>query len=55
MNAIFHEHIRKTVKCYVDDITVKSRDKDDHLADQAHQLKMNLTKSFLVVASGKFL
>ena len=21
MNAIFHEHIRKTVECYVDDIT----------------------------------
>ena len=25
MNAIFHEHIRKTVACYVDDIVVKSR------------------------------
>ena len=24
MNAIFHEHIRKTVECYVDDIAVKS-------------------------------
>ena len=63
MNAIFHEHIRKTVECYVDDITVKSRGKGDHIADlktvfsimRAHQLKMNLTKSFLGVASGKFL
>jgi len=32
MNAIFHEHTRKIVECYVDDIAVKSRDKDDHLA-----------------------
>ena len=62
MNTIFHEHIRKTVECYVDDIAVKSRDKGDHLADlkrvfnimQAHQLKMNPTKSFLGVPSGKF-
>ena len=32
MNAIFHEHIRKTVKFYVDDIAVKSRAKGDHIA-----------------------
>jgi len=51
------------MECYVDDIAVKSRDKGDHLADlkkvfdiiRAHQLKMNPTKSFLGVASGKFL
>ena len=30
MNVIFHEHICKTVECYVDDITVKSHTKDDH-------------------------
>jgi len=55
MNAIFHEHIRKTVECYVDDIAVKSRAEGDHIADlktvfdimRAHQLKMNPTKSFL--------
>ena len=55
MNAIFHEHICKTVECCVDDITVKSRDKGDYLTDlkrvfdimRAHQLKMNATKSFL--------
>ena len=59
VNAIFHEHIHKTVKCYVDDIAVKSRAKDDHIADLnmvfdimgAHQLKMNPNKSFLRVAS----
>jgi len=55
MNAIFHEHIRKIVECYVEDIAVKSRDKGDHLADlkrvfdlmRAHPLKKNPTKSFL--------
>ena len=63
MKAIFHEHICKTVECYVDDIVVKSRTKGDHIADlktifkimRAHQLKMNPTKSFLGVASDKFL
>jgi len=63
MNTIFHEHIRKIVECYVDDITVKSRARGDHIADlktvfdimRAHQLKMNPTKSFLGVASNKFL
>ena len=55
--------MRKTVECYVDDIAVKSRTKGDHITDlkvvfdimRAHQLKMNPTKSFLGVASGKFL
>ena len=62
MNAIFHEHICKTVECYVDDITVKSHAKGDHIADlktvfaimRQHQLMMNPTKSFPKVASGKF-
>jgi len=51
------------VECYVDDIAIKIHDKNDHLRDletvfgimRAHQLKMNLTKSFLGVSSGKFL
>ena len=63
MNVIFYEHIWKIVECYVDGIAVKSRIKGDHIADLktvfdimwAHQLKMNSTKSFLGVASGKFL
>ena len=33
MNAIFHKHIRKKVKCYVNDIAVKSRTKGHHIAD----------------------
>ena len=55
MNAIFHEHIHKTVECYIDDIAVKSRANGDHIVDlktifdimQMHQLKMNPTKFFL--------
>ena len=51
------------VECYVDDIAAKCCDKNDHLRDlkimfdimRAHQLKMNPTKSFLGVSSGKFL
>ena len=63
MSTIFYDHLRKTVECYVDYIVVKSRDKNDHLRDlrtmfdimRAHRLKMNPTKSFLGVSSGKFL
>ena len=63
MNVIFYEHIHKIVECYVDDIAVKSCAKGDPITDlktvfnimRAHQLKMNLTKSFLGVASVKFL
>ena len=62
MSTIFHNHLRKTVECYVDDIAVKCRDKTYHLRDlktifeimRTHQLKMNPTKS-LGVSSGKFL
>ena len=63
MDAIFHKHMRKMVEWYVDNIAVKSCTKGDHIMDlktifdimRAHQLKMNPTKSFLGVASGKFL
>jgi len=63
MNTIFHDHMRKTVECYVDDIAVKSLTKGDHITNlktffeimRAHQLKMNPTKSFLGVTSSKFL
>jgi len=63
ISTIFHSHLQKMVECYVDDIAVKSRNKNDHLHDlkimfdvmQAYQLKMNPTKSFFGVSSGKFL
>jgi len=63
MSTIFWDHLRRTVECYIDDIAIKGRDKNDHLRDlritfdilRAHQLKMNPTKSFLGVSIGKFL
>jgi len=63
MSTIFRDHLRKTVECYIDDIATKSSDKSNHLHDlrtvfdlmRAHQLKINPTKSFLRVSSGKFL
>ena len=63
MSVIFRNHLRKILECYVDDIAIKSRDKNDHLRDlkimsdimRAYQLKMNPTKSFLGISSGKFL
>jgi len=63
MSTIFRDHLRKMVECYVDDIAVKSYSKSNHLDNlrtmfnimQAHQLKMNPTKSFFGVSSGKFL
>jgi len=61
MSIIFRDHLRKTVECYVNDIAVKNHDKNDHLHDlrtmfdimRGHRLKMNPTKSFLGVLSGK--
>ena len=31
MNTIFHEHLHKTIECYVDDIAIKNRAKGDHV------------------------
>ena len=63
ISIIFLDYLRKIVECYIDDIVVKSRIKNNHLDDlrtvfkimRAYQLKMNQTKSFLGVSSGKFL
>jgi len=63
MSTTFCSHLRKMVECYVDDIADKNRNKNDHLSDlkimfdiiRAYQLKMNPTKSFLGISSGKFL
>jgi len=33
ISIIFHNHLRKMMECYVDDIVVKSCDKNDHLHD----------------------
>ena len=63
MSMIFRDHLRKIVECYVDEIAIKSRNKNNHLhylrmmfdLMRAHQLKMNPTYSFLRVSSDKFL
>ena len=63
MSLIFCDHLRKMVECYVDDIAIKNRNKNNHLHNlrmvfdlmRAHLLKMNPTKSFLGVSGGKFL
>jgi len=63
MSTIFRDHLQKIVECFVDDIEIKSHDKSNYLHDlriifdlmRVHQLKMNLTKFFLGLSSGKFL
>jgi len=63
MSIIFRDHLRKTVEYYVNDIAIKSHDKNNHLYDLRtvfdlmcdYQLKMNPTKSFLRVSRGIFL
>ena len=52
MSYIFHELIGKIVEIYIDDVVVKSKGHQEHLADlrralectRRHSLKMNLNK-----------
>ena len=63
MQKIFDDMLHKNVKCYVDDLVVKSRKREDHLQDlcmvfdrlRRYQLKMNPLKCAFGVTSGKFL
>ena len=63
MKKIFDDMLHKNVKCYVDDLVVKSRKREDHLRDlrrvfdklRRYQLKMNPLKCAFSVISGKFL
>jgi len=55
MNAIFHKHIRKIVKCYEYDIAVKNRAKGDHIADLKTVFDTMLAHLSWGVANGKFL
>ena len=63
MMKIFQDMQHKTVECYVDDLAVKSKRKEDHLKDLRegflrlckHKLRMNPLKCFFGVSSGKFL
>lgn len=63
MSKIFDEQPCKIVEYYQDKLEIKSCNKGDHLQDlkmvfdimRKHQLKINPTKIFLDVSSGKFL
>ncbi|KAL0416068.1 UNVERIFIED_CONTAM: Transposon Tf2-12 polyprotein [Sesamum latifolium] len=63
MQTIFNDMFHKNVECYVDDLVVKSKKRDDHLYDlrkvferlRRYQLKMNPYKCAFGVTSGKFL
>lgn len=63
MTRIFDELIHNQVECYIDDLVVKSKEKEDHLYDlrivferlRRYDLKMNPLKCAFGVASGKFL
>ncbi|KAL0458333.1 UNVERIFIED_CONTAM: hypothetical protein Slati_0460500 [Sesamum latifolium] len=63
MQKIFDDILHKNVECYVDDLVVKSKMRQDHLQDlrkifkrlRRYQLKMNPLKCAFGVTSGKFL
>ena len=63
MQKIFDDMLHKNIECYVDDVVVKTRKREDHLQDlrkvfnrlRRYQLKMNPLKCAFGVTSGKFL
>jgi len=63
MNYIFHKLIGKIVEIYIDDVVVKSKGHQEHLADlrraleckKRHGLKMNPNKCTFGVSAGQFL
>ena len=63
MTNIFNDILHNTVECYVDDLVVKTKKRENHLNDlrkvfdrlQKYQLKMNPLKCAFGVTSGKFL
>ncbi|KAA0054151.1 uncharacterized protein E6C27_scaffold131G00750 [Cucumis melo var. makuwa] len=63
MQKVFDDMLHKYVECYVDDLVVKSKRRQDHLKDlkvmfdrlRKYQLRMNPLKCAFGVTSGKFL
>ncbi|KAM1500222.1 hypothetical protein ACFX10_022814 [Malus domestica] len=63
MQKIFNDMLHKNVKCYVDDVVVKTKKRSDHLKElrvvferlPKYNLKMNPLKCAFGVTSGKFL
>ncbi|KAL0293309.1 UNVERIFIED_CONTAM: Transposon Tf2-12 polyprotein [Sesamum radiatum] len=63
MQKIFDDMLHKNVECYVDDLVVKSKKRENHFHDlrkvferlRRYRLKMNPSKCAFGVTSGKFL
>jgi hypothetical protein len=63
MNYIFHDLIGSLIEVYIDDVVVKSKEYDMHLADlrkvleraRKYGLKMNPNKCAFGVSAGQFL
>ncbi|KAK9943091.1 hypothetical protein M0R45_008712 [Rubus argutus] len=63
MNMIFHDLIGRTVEVYIDDVVVKSRKRQNHVAElrqafermRTHHLKMNPQKCIFGVSASNFL
>ena len=60
---MFSKQIRRNVEVYVDNMLVKSKEKEDHLENlnemfdtpKQYSMKLNLAKCAFGVSSGKFL
>jgi hypothetical protein len=63
VNKMFHDQIGRKVEVYVEDMLVKSKENEDHLADlketfqalRTYNMKLNPGKCAFGVSSGKFL
>ncbi|KAL0413461.1 UNVERIFIED_CONTAM: Transposon Tf2-12 polyprotein [Sesamum radiatum] len=63
MQRIFNDILHKNVECYVDDLVVNSKKREDHLYDlrkvferlRRYQLKMNPSKCAFGVTSGNWI
>ena len=63
MNKMFHNQIEQNVELYIDDMLVKTKDKENHLDDleetfktlRQYRMKLNPSKCVFGVSSGKFL
>ncbi|XP_028060408.1 uncharacterized protein LOC114264016 [Camellia sinensis] len=63
MSVIFGDMLHDTIECYVDDLVVKTKEKENHVEDlrkiferlRRYKLKMNPLKCAFGVSSGKFL
>ena len=63
MTTVFHDMIHKEIEVYVDDVIIKSKHQEDHVADlrkffqrlRRYDIKLNPTKCAFGVPSGKLL